>query len=155
VFWFDHWVPARNVKFTFILFTCWFNCRGCSNVYFFLLQNWYQKDKVILLKILLYQFLRVKYFFQNSGSQTFLSTTWIWASRTPRDPSLKQRILTWKNDCVDDFWQQVAKFVFNVSLFDVVIQSVMNVIGRTCKRKEGNVENMQPRLELTRRGLFF
>jgi len=27
---FDHRVPARNVKCTFILFTCCFNCRGCS-----------------------------------------------------------------------------------------------------------------------------
>ena len=26
-----HRVPARNVKFIFILFTCCFNCRGCSS----------------------------------------------------------------------------------------------------------------------------
>ena len=31
VFWFDHRVRPRNVKFTFILFTCCFNCRGCSS----------------------------------------------------------------------------------------------------------------------------
>ena len=31
MFWFDHRVPARNAKSTFILFTCWFNCRGCSS----------------------------------------------------------------------------------------------------------------------------
>ena len=28
MFWFDHWVPARNVTYTCFLFTCYFKCRG-------------------------------------------------------------------------------------------------------------------------------
>jgi len=44
---------------------------------------------------------------------TLLSATQIWVWWTPDDPSFKQRMKKyWKCGW---FWQQVAKFVFNVS----------------------------------------
>jgi len=51
--------------------------------------------------------------FQPLGSQTLLSMTQLWVCWTSRDPSLKQHENN--NDSMDDFWQQVAKFVSNVS----------------------------------------